>query len=148
MRAGSLIAAAVAVALLAAGCGGTSAAAPEVVTGASASCAATTPAQNVARARLVVLAEALPGPTVNLGTHKVLTSPVRMRVVRYVKGHGPTIVSVRTALTKTASGVAESEDAIQPIAGQLWKLYLTGRHPPYQTSICGGSRQIRGPHRK
>jgi len=69
------------------------------VTGVAASCAAVSPAQQFAAARLVFIGVALPGPTAHYSKRPVLASPARMRVERYLKGHGPGIVRVATAVT-------------------------------------------------
>lgn len=147
MRSRVLIAFAGAATVLVSGCGGTGAGNPPVTTGTEASCVGLTLAQQNAEARLVVLARALAGPTVGSGPRSVLISPARMRVMRYLKGHGPRIIKVQTAVTKHSTTVTEVEDAISPAAGQGWKLFLTGQRPPYRTSICAGSKRVRLPRR-
>jgi hypothetical protein len=127
--------------VLGSGCGVTGAGDAKVITGTSASCVGLTPLQQDRQARLVVLARALAGPTVRRGAKKVLLSPARMRIIRYLKGHGRAIITVHTAVTKHGTTVTESEDAIAPVAGQRWHLFLTGRRQPYRTSICAGSRR-------
>jgi hypothetical protein len=82
----------------------------------------------------------LPGPTADLGRHRVLVSPARVLVTRYLKGHGPKIVTVATAVARAGdSGTVVSEDGIQPRAGQHWTIYSSSPRVPYDTSICGGS---------
>jgi hypothetical protein len=131
--------------LLLAGCGTTAAAltpARAVHRGSVASCAAVTPAQQFAFARRVFVGVMLPGRTVSYGAGRVLTSPARMRVERYLKGHGPRTVRVDTAVSTTRSGIAVVEDGTEPRAGQRWKIYTDSRRQPFATSICGGSRRV------
>ena len=101
------------------------------------SCAALSPAQDFARARVVFLGTMLPGPTADLGGASVLVSPARVRVTRYLKGGGPGVVTVVTGLT---SGSVVNEEGIEPQIGQLWKIYTLPGRMPYQTSICDGSK--------
>lgn len=115
------------------------------VTGVAASCAALSPARQFARARLVFVGVTLPGPTTRLGGRRVLGSPARIRVERYLKGHGPRTVTVDTAVRIGARGVTVSEDGIEPGPGQRWQIYTSSRRQPFQTSICAGSRRVR-PH--
>jgi hypothetical protein len=109
-------------------------------TGTSAgSCAAATSSEYFA-ARMVFTGTMLPGPTADLGGHRVLVSPARVRVTRYLKGHGPKIVTVATAVARAGdSSTIISEDGIQPQAGQHWTIYTSSPRVPYDTSICGGS---------
>jgi hypothetical protein len=79
----------------------------------------------------------LPGSTVNLGGQRVLLSPARLKVTRYLKGTGPAIVSVTTAVGR--AGDTLNAEGIEPQPGQQWKIYTPSRHMPYQTSICDGS---------
>jgi hypothetical protein len=144
MRSKALIAVVGAATVLLSGCGTeTGAGDPNLMTGTEASCVGLTPARQNAEARLVVLASALAGPTVGSGPRSVLLSPARMRIIRYLKGHGPRIIKVQTAVTKHGASVTEVEDAIAPVAGQRWKLFLTGRRAPYRTSTCAGGKRIR-----
>jgi len=115
------------------------------VTGA-ASCAAMSASAYLAGARAVFIGTALGGPTAEAGSAgAVLLSPARFHVIRYLKGSGARVVTVQTALTRSGSTMAASEDGIQPRAGQRWKIYTTSLHMPYQTSICGGSCVLGGP---
>ncbi len=100
------------------------------------SCAARTPAAYLAGARVVLLGAMLPGRAVDLGGHRVLLSPARVQVIRYLKGSGPRVVSVVTGIT---SGNVVGEDGIEPVAGQHWKIYTQSQRMPYQTSICQGT---------
>jgi hypothetical protein len=125
------------------GCAAGAGAAENPVRGAAAaSCAAQTNAQQFARARLVVIATALSGPTLRTGSRRVLVSPARMHLIRYLKGHVPKILPVRTAFTVHGRTVSGSGECISPSAGERWKLYLSGRRSPYQTSVCAGSRRV------
>ena len=101
-----------------------------------ASCAALSPAQYFARARVVFVGIMLTGRTADVGGVSVLVSPARVRVARYLKGGGPGVVTVATGV---ASGSVVNEDGIEPQAGQPWKIYTLSRRMPYQTSICDGS---------
>lgn len=133
-------------ALLVVGCGtaqATSTAAPRTtVTGVAASCAAVSPAEQFAGARLVFVGVMLPGPTTRLGSRPVLGSPARMRVERYLKGHGPGTVRVDTAVRIESDAIGVGEDGIEPRAGQRWKIFTESRRQPFNTSICSGSRQV------
>jgi hypothetical protein len=110
-------------------------------TGTSAgSCATATSSEYFAAARMVFTGTMLPGPTADLSGHRVLVSPARVRVARYLKGHGPKIVTVATAVAHDGdSSTIVSEDGIQPQAGQHWTIYTSSLRVPYDTSICGGS---------
>jgi hypothetical protein len=118
-----------------------------VVGGSAGSCAAISPAGAFRAARLVLTGTMLRGPSIRIGKRVTLISPARVQVIGYLKGHGPRLVTVRTAIVRVRGNrVTESEDAIMPVASQRWKLYLTGRRQPYDTSICLGSAQIRTGH--
>jgi len=100
----------------------------------------------LASARAVFIGTALDGPAAGAGSAGVvLLSPARFHVTRYLKGSGPRVVTVQTALTSQGSTMTASEDGIQPRAGQRWKIYTTSLHMPYQTSICGGSCVLGAP---
>ncbi len=109
------------------------------IDGSAASCAALSPKQQLATARLVFVGRARPGPTAHLDGRTVLISPARFRVERYIKGDGPTKLRVFTAVR--ANG-AVAEDGIEPQAGESWRIYTTSKHGPYDTNICLGSRQL------
>jgi hypothetical protein len=112
------------------------------MTASAASCAAQTPAQARAHAQLIFFAVALPGRLVPRS--RILLSPARFRVLRYLKGHGPRIVKVQTAITAGArSGeYSYAEDGLQPRPGQHWLIYgQRTRSGSLTTSICSGSRQ-------
>jgi hypothetical protein len=134
-----------------AGCGATQVAAvpareagvPVQVTGVAASCAALSPAAQFASARRVFVGVMLPGPTASTGGRGVLASPARMRVARYLKGRGPTTVTVDTAVRIVPGGFTGNGEGIEPRAGQRWKIYTNSRHEPFVTSVCAGSAPVR-----
>ena len=101
-------------------------------------CASLSPSRYFAGARVVFMGTMLAGRTADLGGHRVLVSPARVRVTRYLKGSGPDVVSVATGVTRDGSVV--NEDGIQPLAGQHWKIYTRSQRMPYQTSVCDGTR--------
>jgi hypothetical protein len=78
------------------------------------SCVASSPSAYFAAARMVFIGTLLPGPTVSTGQGRVLASPARVRVVRYLKGNGPAVVTVITGVAQAGSGNVISEDGIQP----------------------------------
>ena len=134
---------ALAVSLFLAGCGAAQiTATPVRETGVAASCAALSPARQFAAARLVFVGVTLPGPSTRLAGRRVLVSPARMRVERYLKGHGLKTLAVYTAVRIDAHGVTVAEDGIEPSPGQRWKIYTTSDRWPFQTSICAGSRRV------
>jgi hypothetical protein len=85
----------------------------------------------------------LSGPTVLVGGQRVLASPARVRVLGYLKGRGPVVVHVVTGAGAAAGGVVVSEDGIEPVAGQSWRIYSDVSREPFATSICAGSRLLR-----
>src|SRR5947209_7658479 len=120
------------------GCGAAQlAATPVRDTAVVASCAGLSPAAQFAAARRVFVGQMLPGRTTARG--RVLASPARMRVERYLKGHGPATVTVHTAVTVERHRVRITEDGIEPRAGERWKIYTNSRREPFDTSICAGS---------
>lgn len=128
-------------ALALAGCGSAQVVATPVreTTAVAASCAGLSPAQQFAASRLVFVGVMLPGPSLQGG---VLGSPARMRVERYLKGHGPRIVRVDTALTIEPGGFTGNSEGIEPKAGERWKIYSESRRQPFDTSICLGSARV------
>jgi hypothetical protein len=105
----------------------------------SASCAALTPSQELASARLVFVGRFAPGRTIRVGQSNILVSPARFHVGRYIKGHGPATLRVVTAVT--AAGRV-SEDGIEAHPGERWLIYTNSKSEPYDTSICAGSRPV------
>jgi hypothetical protein len=102
------------VATLIGGCGGgggvahVSSRPADEVHAVAASCVGLTAAQQFAAARIVFDGTMLPGPTVRLGRGRVLSSPARVRIIRYLKGNGPLTVRVETAAARTGGGIAVS----------------------------------------
>ncbi|MGN6871027.1 MAG: hypothetical protein ACTHMY_21755 [Solirubrobacteraceae bacterium] len=129
------------VGVLVAGCGSAQVAATPVrdTTGVAASCAALSPGEQFDMARTVFVGVMLPGPATQAG---VLASPARMRVERYLKGHGPRVVRVNTAVTIESDATGIEEDGIEPRAGQRWKIYTQSRRQPFDTSICLGNTRL------
>lgn len=113
------------------------------LTSSAASCAGGTGAQERAHARLIFDAIALSGRSApQSGT---LLSPARFRVSRYLKGHGPTVVMVQTAVTAGARDgeYTEAEDGLRPHVGQRWRIYgQRTRSGVITTTICAGSRRL------
>ena len=107
--------------------------------GSGASCSAVSPSAYLGYAQVAFVGVMLPGPTVRTGQGDVLASPARVRVVRYLKGGGPRIVTVETGVTSKAGDVIGNSEGILPLAGQRWRIYATNRQMPYQTSVCSGS---------
>jgi hypothetical protein len=107
-----------------------------------ASCAALTPAQLRASARLIVIGTFLPGPTASTGGERLLTSPARFRVAHYLKGHGPRVVTVLTGIQRRSGGVALAEDGVVARVGERWKIFSAALGSPVQTSRCAGSHRL------
>lgn len=128
---------------LIAGCGG-STGSPKLIGGSGGSCAALSNAQQTKAASVVFDGTMLSGQTVRVGSTSVLTSPARIRVYRYLKGHGPTIVKIQTAVTRRGTGITVGEDGVQAAPGEHWQIYAAGRSQPLVTSICSGSHRLRG----
>ena len=130
-----------AVGLLVAGCGTAQVPATpaRMTTGSAASCAALSPAEQFAAARVVLVGDMLPGPATQDG---VLGSPARVRVERYLKGRGPRVVQVDTAVSIQGDSTGVAEDGIEPRAGERWKIYTRSRGQPFDTSLCAGSTRV------
>ena len=105
----------------------------------AASCVGLTPAQQFKAARVVLVGVMLPGRSWRTGE---LLSPAKVRVIRFLKGHGPSKVQVQTAIQLSGNGYLENADGIDPRAGQRWKIYSDSNQQPYSTSVCAGSRRI------
>ncbi len=110
----------------------------------AASCAGLSAREEFTAAKLVSDGTMLPGSTVQEGQRRVLSSPARVRVSRYLKGRGPRVVRVQTGSTHTGSGVTVSGEGIQPVAGQRWRIYADRSSQPLTTSVCSGSRRLPG----
>lgn len=98
----------------------------------------------LAGAKVAFIGVMLPGATVKTGSGNVLVSPAKARVVRYLKGTGPSVVTIQTGVRKGGSGAITNEDGIEPVAGQRWKIYSSSGRIPYQTSVCMGSMLLSG----
>lgn len=126
-----------------AGCGGSGAA----TVNSGGACGGPGPpsaSQYLASATVAFVGVMLPGPDVEVGSGKALTSPARVRVIRWLKGSGRPIVTVQTGVIKNSAGVAENEDGIVPGVGQRWVIYATSKRMPYETSVCSGSALASG----
>jgi hypothetical protein len=102
---------------------------------AEASCVAMSPAQQRARADVIVDGVALEGPTA--------TGVQRFRVSRYLKGRGPTVVRVNTGNVRRPDGTG-SVTSVSVVAarGQRWRVFARGSpRKVLRTSICDGSRR-------
>jgi hypothetical protein len=136
----------IAIAVLACSCGSSAGAAQPasgVTRAVAASCVGLTARQEYRSARLVFDGRMLAGATVGAGGHRVLSSPARVTVSRYLKGHGPRIVRVQTALTATSNGVTENSEGIMPRVGERWRIFTDRSRQPLPTSDCNGSRRLR-----
>jgi hypothetical protein len=100
--------------------------------------------QYLASATVAFVGIMLPGPDAEVGSSKALTSPARVRVVHWLKGSGPPIVTVSTGAVRNSAGAAENADGILPAAGQRWVIYAMSKQMPYQASICSGSALASG----
>jgi hypothetical protein len=136
----------IATAVLACSCGSSAGAAQpasRVTRAVAASCVGLTARQQYRSARLVFDGTMLAGATVGAGGHRVLSSPARVTVSRYLKGHGPRIVRVQTAVTATSNGVTENSEGIFPRVGERWRIFTDRSRQPLPTSDCNGSRRLR-----
>lgn len=107
--------------------------------GSGAACAAATPEQYLAEAHVALIGTMLPGQTVKLGNRHVLLSPARVHVVRYLKGTGPATVTVTT---EVSSDKVVGSEGIDPQPGERWQIYSPSKAMPFDTSDCGGSKQL------
>jgi hypothetical protein len=101
-----------------------------------------TAAQELGAARIAFTGRMLAGRTVALGRAHVLASPARVRVIRYLKGHGPRTVEVQTAAGRSATGGVVDAEGIEPRVGQRWRIYSDQTRQPLPTNVCGGSRSL------
>jgi hypothetical protein len=109
----------------------------------AASCAALTPAQQFKAAHVVFDGTMLSGPTALVAGQRALRSPAHVRVIGYLKGHGRAVIGVDTGSAAGGGGIVVSEDGIEPVAGQSWRIYSDASRQPFTTSICAGSRLLR-----
>lgn len=109
---------------------------------AQASCVGLTRQEQRTAATVIVIGRMLPGPVTMVGGRRVLLSPARMQVRRYLKGSGPRALEVQTGARMSHGQISMAEDGILPSAGQRWEIFSSSRRTPLQTSICLGSRQL------
>lgn len=104
------------------------------------SCIKVTPKEQTELADVVFEGVALTGPAVD----GVLVTPARFRVARYLKGRGPDVRLVTTALRRSARGsIGHLSEGILPGAGQHWRIFgANTRGGVLGTSICSGSGPI------
>ena len=135
-----------------AGCGvggGRESSATDVVTtspppkGSSASCTVR-PGEASAHAKTILIGTMLGGQTAGTGTARVLVTPAKVRVTKYVRGGGPDVVRVDTGVSLDSGVARVEEDGIMPAPGQRWMIVSDSKHPPLTTSVCAGSRQLKG----
>jgi len=126
-----------------AGCGG-SGAATVSSGGACGGPASPSASQYLASATVAFVGVMLPGADAEVGGSKVRTSPARVRVVHWLKGRGPSVVTVKTGVVRNSAGVAENAEGLLARAGQRWVIYATSKRMPYQTSACFGSARVSG----
>jgi hypothetical protein len=107
----------------------------------SASCVPATEDQLQKRAQVIFKGRALPGPTVEGRDGGELLSPARFRILRYIKGRGPDLVTVPTATERDGGGYATSSGGIQPRPDERWRILGTwsNRHKTVLTDVCSGS---------
>ena len=98
--------------------------------GSAGSCAGLPPAAQFAAARAVFEGRFTPGSSAAINGRQVLASPAWLKVSRYLKGHGPDLVQVQTALASVGGVDRFAEDGITPSAGQRWKIYSSSSAQP------------------
>lgn len=105
-------------------------------TTAHASCLPQTAAEQRARADAIFTGIALDGPTA--------TGVQRFKVIRYLKGGGPTVVRVQTGHKVRADGTGSTTSvSIVVEKGQRWRILARGStRRILQTSVCDGSRRL------
>ncbi len=109
---------------------------------AHASCVGLSEAQERALADVIFDGVAVAGRTEG----GVLVSPAHFRVTRYLKGAGPRVVEVTTAVEDELIGSSLNSTGIQPAPGSTWRIYARGSPDGVlETSICAGSKRLRGP---
>lgn len=108
----------------------------------SASCVRGTTAQYLAAAKIAFEGVILRGPVLNTAEGAMQVSPARVRVTLYLKGNGPKIVTVKTALERSGEGLITDAEGITPKVGQHWIIYAVTGTAPFSTSVCAGSKPI------
>ena len=101
---------------------------------ARAMCLPATDAERLADANIVFEGLVIRGPF----------SPARLKVLRYIKGSGPTERAVDTENTKNPDGtITLSSTGISPHPGEVWLIYGLGTvKGTVTTSSCAGSRRL------
>jgi hypothetical protein len=103
------------------------------VSSARGACAPSTPMERWKRADVIIDARALEGPTAS--------GVQRFRVVRYLKGRGPTAIRAATGVAHRpdGSGVASGEGLLVR-SGERWRIFARGSaRAVLRTSACDGS---------
>lgn len=113
-----------------------------MTTASAGSCAGLPPAAQFAAARAVFEGTFTPGSSAAIHGQQVLASPAWIKVSRYLKGHGPDLVQVQTALASVGGVDRFAEDGITPSAGQRWRIYSSSDRSPFATSACAGSAPL------
>ena len=90
--------------------------------------------QSIESADSVFEAMALPGPTAPNGA---LLSPARFEVIEWIKGDGPSVVEVETAVSQQGEFVVVVSEGIAPEPGQRWVVMLEDG-----SAACTGSRPL------
>ena len=105
---------------------------------AQASCIYMSPAEQRARAQVILDGIALEGPTA--------TGIQRFRVERYRKGAGPRVVRVQTGTIRRADGTGSTTSvALFVKRGERWRIFARGSASRVlKTTVCDGSRRLRG----
>ncbi len=103
---------------------------------AAASCLASTPDEQIARADVIFDGVALEGPTAS--------GRQRFRVRRYVKGDGPEVVRVVTGVTRRADGSGSvTSVSLDVAAGEGWRIFgERNSRDVIGSSACTGSRRL------
>ena len=106
--------------------------------GATPACPAITETQALAAADVVFDGIAQPGPAEASG---VLSTPARFSVIKYLKGSGPSVVSVAGGPTAEGGGtVLLTSAGVEVRSGEEWVVYAKGEPAStVETSICYGT---------
>jgi hypothetical protein len=100
---------------------------------AHAACAEVSASERWKLAAVIVDARALEGPTA--------TGVQRFRVVRYLKGGGPSVIRVATGVARKADGSGwTSGEGLFVHRGERWRIFARGSsRRVLRTSVCDGS---------
>lgn len=101
---------------------------------ARAMCLPATDAERLANADIVFDGLVIRGPF----------SPARLKVLRYMKGSGPTELLVETGSRRNSDAtITASSTGISPHPGETWRIYGLGTvKGTVTTSACAGSRRL------